>query len=76
MTFNPDLVVMSRIFGFVVGAVWLVFTFMALQAASQSWSANQPDAGFWYAATAVLLAIAALVAIVGTLRYRYEGPKK
>lgn len=67
---------MSRLFGFAVGAIWLVFTLMAFQAASQSWSANQPDAGFWYAATGVLLAIATLVAVIGTLRYRYEGPKK
>jgi peptidoglycan/LPS O-acetylase OafA/YrhL len=67
---------MARIFGFVVTAIWLVFTFMALSAASQGQAAGQPDVAFWYRAAAFLLGIAALVALVGTLRYRYEGPQK
>jgi len=67
---------MSRIFGFAVGVIWLLFTLMAVRAASISWSADQPDAGFWYAVIAAFLAIAMMVAVIGTLRYKYEGPRK
>jgi hypothetical protein len=67
---------MSRIFGLAAGAVWLVFTYMALSAASSGRAAGQPDVAFWYGATAFLLGIAALVAIVGTLRHRTTGPRK
>jgi hypothetical protein len=67
---------MSRIFGFAVGVIWLLFTLMAVRAASISWSADQPDAGFWYAVIAAFLAIAMMVAVIGTLRHKYEGPRK
>ncbi len=67
---------MSRIFGFAVGVIWLLFTLMAVRAAANSWAADQPDAGFWYAVIAGFLAIAMMVAVVGTLRYNYTGPRK
>jgi mannose/fructose/N-acetylgalactosamine-specific phosphotransferase system component IID len=67
---------MSRIFGFAVGAVWIVFTFMALRSASAGAAAGQPDAQFWYTIVAVLLGIAATGASVGTLRHTPSGPRK
>jgi hypothetical protein len=67
---------MARIFGLAVTAVWLVFTLMAFRSASQGWDAGQVDVGFWWTVTGVLLGLATLVALVGTLRYRYHGPAK
>ncbi len=67
---------MTRIFGLAVGALWLVFTYMAFSAGSAGRQAGQPDVAFWYTATALLLGLAALVAIVGTLRHRPSGPRK
>lgn len=67
---------MARIFGLAVTALWIGFTLMALGAASQGRSAGQADVAFWYTVTAVLLGIAALVALVGTVRYRHHGPRK
>lgn len=67
---------MSRIAGILVGVVWLVFTFMALQAAFAGRAADHPDVFFWWTVTALFLGTAAVVAFVGTLRYRYHGPGK
>ena len=67
---------MSRIAGILVGVIWLGFTFMALSAASAGRAAGQPDVSFWWTATALFLGTAAMVAFVGTLRYRYHGPGK
>jgi hypothetical protein len=67
---------MSRIFGFAVGAVWIIFTFMALRAAAAGGAAGQPDTQFWYGVIAFFLGLAAVVAIVGTLRHRPSGPRK
>lgn len=67
---------MSRIFGYAVGALWLIFTFMAVRAASAGAAAGQADARFWYLVIAFFLGTAALVAIVGTLRHRPSGPRK
>lgn len=67
---------MSRIFGFVIGAIWIVFTFMAVRASSAGAAADQPDAAFWWTVIAVFYGIAALVAIIGTARHRYRGPRK
>jgi hypothetical protein len=67
---------MSRIFGFAVGAVWIIFTLMALRAASAGAAAGQADTQLWYSVIAFFLGTAALVAIVGTLRHRPSGPRK
>ncbi|MEX0935269.1 MAG: hypothetical protein WD013_00095 [Gemmatimonadota bacterium] len=67
---------MSRIFGFVVGAIWLVFAFLALRNSLGGWSDGHADLGFWWGVITVLLAIAATVALVGTVRHRRTGPQK
>lgn len=67
---------MTRIAGLLAGVVWLIFTWMALDAALEGRAAGQPDVAFWWTVTAVLLGIAAATALVGSLRYRYEGPQK
>jgi hypothetical protein len=67
---------MSRIFGFVVGAVWLVFAFVALRRSLDGWSAGYADLGVWWGVITALLLIAASAALVGTARYRYQGPRK
>ncbi len=67
---------MARIFGFVVGGVWLVFTLMALRASAAGWTAGHTDVGFWYGVIAFFLGTATTVAIVGTLRHRRQGPLK
>lgn len=67
---------MTRIAGILVGVVWLIFTFMALNQAAGGRAQDQPDVAFWWSVTAFFLGLAALVAIVGSVRYRYEGPTK
>lgn len=67
---------MSRIFGFVIGAIWLLFSLNAFRASAAGWAEGHSDLGFWYGVIGVLLLIGCGTAIVGTLRYRYEGPKK
>lgn len=67
---------MARIFGLVVTAIWFVFTYMALSAASEGAAAGQADVAFWFRITAFLLGVAGLVALVGTVRYRHHGPTK
>jgi hypothetical protein len=67
---------MSRIFGFVIGAIWIIFALMALGARSAGAAAGQPDVTFWWTVILLGYAGAATVAIVGTIRYRPSGPKK
>lgn len=67
---------MSRIFGFVVGAVWFVFAFITLRRSMAGWAAGYADLGVWWGVITALLTIAASAALVGTARYRYQGPKK
>ncbi len=67
---------MSRIFGFAVGAIWLLFTLLAFRYSAAGWSAGYSDLGFWWAVIAALLAIASAVAFVGTARHRRQGPAK
>ncbi len=67
---------MARIFGFGVTVLWTIFTLMALRAASIHSAADQGDAAFWYLIIGIFLALATGVALVGTLRYRPEGPRK
>ena len=67
---------MARSFGLAVGAVWLVFASLALQNSLGGWSEGYSDIGFWWGVIAVFLTIAGMVALVGTARHRYRGPRK
>jgi uncharacterized membrane protein len=67
---------MTRFLGLAAGAVWIVFTLMAFRAARAGAAAGQADAHLWYTVIGVFLGIAAMVAIVGTLRHRPTGPRK
>lgn len=58
---------MKKIFGFVVGVVWLVFAGVAYRNSAAGWSGSHSDLGFWWAVIAVFLTIAAGAAIVGTV---------
>ena len=57
---------MSRIFGFVIGLIWLVFAAVAFKNSAAGWSAQASDLGFWWGVVGVLLAIAAGAALLGT----------
>jgi len=57
---------MSRVFGFVVGLVWLVFAVGAFKNSAAGWSAQASDLGFWWGVIGVLLAMAAAAALLGT----------
>jgi hypothetical protein len=57
---------MGRIFGFVVGAVWLVFAGVAFRNSAAGWSADASDLGFWWGVVAVFLTIASVAAFFGT----------
>lgn len=57
---------MNRIFGYVVGLVWLGLAYGAFQNSSAGRSAGQPDVGFWWSVIAGILTIAALGALIGT----------
>jgi len=67
---------MTKLFGLAVGVIWIGFTFVAYRNSSVGWEEGHADIGFWWAVIASFLAIAATVALVGTLRHRYAGPKK
>jgi hypothetical protein len=57
---------MSRILGFGVGIVWLIFVFVAFSRSAGGWGAGQADIGFWWAVIGTFLAIASGAALVGT----------
>jgi hypothetical protein len=57
---------MGRIFGFVIGAVWLVFVFVAFSRSSEGWGGGHSDLGFWWGVIGVLLTGAATAAFLGT----------
>jgi len=67
---------MSRLFGYAVGLVWLLFSFFAFRVSASGWADGHSDIGFWWAVIGSFLGIAALVALVGTMRYRPHGPRK
>lgn len=67
---------MSRLFGYAVGVLWLFFSFMAFRASAGGWGEGHSDIGFWWAVIGSFLGIAAVVALVGTARYTYQGPRK
>lgn len=58
---------MARIFGFLVGIVWIGLAFGAFRRSMAGWDAGQSDIGFWWAVIAAFLAIAAAGALVGTV---------
>ena len=57
---------MGRIFGFLIGIVWLVLASIAFRYSSDGWSAAASDIGFWWAVIGVLLTLAAGGALLGT----------
>jgi hypothetical protein len=57
---------MTRIFGFLVGIVWLVLAGVAYRYSAAGWSADASDLGFWWAVVAAFLTIAAGAAFIGT----------
>ena len=57
---------MSRIFGYLVGVVWLGLAIVALRNSMGGWEAGNSDIGFWWGVIAAFLIIAAGGAIVGT----------
>jgi hypothetical protein len=57
---------MSRILGFAVGIVWLVFVVIAFNRSAEGWSTGASDIGFWWAVIGSLLTIASSAALVGT----------
>jgi hypothetical protein len=57
---------MSRIFGFLVGVVWIGLSLVASRRSMAGWAAGQTDIGFWWAVIAAFLAIAAVGALIGT----------
>ena len=57
---------MSRIFGFLVGALWVVMAYGAFRRSMAGWAADQTDIGFWWAVIGSFLAIAATGAFIGT----------
>lgn len=67
---------MTRIFGFAVGLIWLGFAFMAFRAASAGATADRPDQALWFGVVTFLLALSAVIALVGTVRHRASGPRK
>jgi hypothetical protein len=57
---------MGRIFGFLVGIVWLVFASVAFRTSASGWNQNASDIGFWWAVIGVFLTLAAGGALIGT----------
>lgn len=57
---------MKRILGMGVGVIYLGIAFGAFFRASAGWSAGYNDLGFWWTVIAVILAIAAGGALIGT----------
>lgn len=66
---------MSRIFGFAIGLVWLVFAFLAFRRSAQGWAMDASDLGFWWAVIGAFLAIAAGAAVVGTILHTRTGER-
>jgi hypothetical protein len=57
---------MGRIFGFLVGIVWLVFASVAFRYSAAGWGMDAGDIGFWWGVIGVFLTLAAGGALVGT----------
>ena len=64
---------MKRIMGMGVGVVYLGIAFGALSKANVGWESGYNDLGFWWTVVAVLLAIVAFGAMIGTWIHTREG---
>lgn len=64
---------MARIFGFLVGILWIGFTVGAARRSLAGWDAGQTDIGFWWAVIAAFLGLAAATALVGTVIHTGSG---
>jgi hypothetical protein len=67
---------MSKIFGFVMGSIWLFFASWAFTVSRAGWAEGHSDLGFWWTVIATFYTIAAGAALVGTARHRKTGPRK
>ena len=57
---------MKRIIGMAIGVAYLGLAFGALVRAGSGWETGYSDVGFWWTVIAVVLAIAAFGALIGT----------
>ena len=57
---------MARIFGFVVGVLWIGFSAYAFSRSAEGWGAGNSDLGFWWAVIGTFLSLASGAALVGT----------
>jgi hypothetical protein len=57
---------MKRIIGMGIGVLYFGLAFGALTRANGGWATGYADVGFWWTVIAVILAIAATGALVGT----------
>ena len=48
-----------RIFGILIGIVWLVFAAVAFRNSAAGWSAEASDIGFWWTIIGIFLTLAA-----------------
>lgn len=55
-----------KLFGYVIGIVWLGLAFGAFRTSSAGWADGNSDIGFWWGVIGALLAIAALGSLIGT----------
>lgn len=58
---------MKRILGLGIGALWLVFTFLAFRNAGMYAGMGAPDAALWWRIIAGILTVATAGAFLGTL---------
>jgi hypothetical protein len=64
---------MSRLFGFLVGIVWLVFAGISFRNSAAGWSADATDLGFWWGIIGIFLTLASGTAFVGTWLHTRPG---
>lgn len=63
---------MNRIFGYLIGVIWLVLAWGAFQRGATGRELGQADVGLWWTIIAGILTIAALGALVGTTIHTRE----
>lgn len=66
---------MKKLFGYVIGVVWLGIAFGAFRTSARGWAEGHSDIGFWWAVIGSLLTIAALGALVGTTIHTRARPQ-
>lgn len=71
---DPATSKMGRIFGFLIGIIWLGLALLAFRRSAAGWDAGFSDVGVWWSIIAGLLAVAALGALVGT--WLHTRPRK